>query len=318
MALTLIGDVTVDQTAYNLSTDYALRPQLYFDPFATVKPDAQAMPGSAVIFNLTTDLAAQTVALNESTDVTPLSMGDGQVTITHQEFGAVVQTTALLRGTSYIVPYNAVVANCLGFNAGISLDTIARIKFQAGDNVRYATGGATDPAGRTSVEPGDILVGDDTRRALADLRGANVATFGNAYAGMIHPDVSYDFRGSTGGANWRDPHTYSSPEAIWNGEVGQFEGVRFIESPRAPVFADAGSSTTLTDVYATLIFGQQSFAKAHSYTDGNGAMPQIIPSPVVDRLRRFVGLGWYWLGQYAIYRQAALRRIESASSIGSN
>jgi N4-gp56 family major capsid protein len=318
VALTIASDVTLDQTAYNLATDYALRPQLYFDMFATVKPDAQAMPGKAVIFNFTTDLAAATVALDESTDVTPASMGDSQVTITHQEFGNAVQTTAFLRGTSYVVPYDAVVANVLGYNAGISLDGIARIKFQAGDNVRYATGGGTDPTGRTSVEPGDTLAGDDVRRAFADLQGANVAQFGNAYAGVMHPDVAYDFRGATGGANWRDPHTYSSPEGIWNGEVGQFEGIRFITSPRAPVFADAGSSTTLTDVYATLIFGQQSFAKAHSYTDGNGAMPQIVASPVTDRLRRFVGIGWYWLGQYAIYRQAALRRVESSSSIGSN
>jgi len=29
-------------------------------------------------------------------------------------------------------------------------------------------------------------------------------------------------------------------------------------------------------------------------------------------------MGWYWLGQYGIFRQAAIRRTESASSIGNN
>jgi N4-gp56 family major capsid protein len=318
MAMTISTDVTVDQAAYNLATAYALRPELYFDRFATVRPDKQAHPGKTVIFNLTADIAAATVALDESTDVTPSSMSDSQVTVTLLEQGFAVKTTAYLRGTSYVVPYDAVVANVVGFNAGISLDTLARIQMQAGSNVRYATGGATDPSGRTSVEPGDVLVSDDVRRALAELRGANVKPFGSMYAGMMHPDVAYDFRGATGGANWRDPHTYSSADAIWAGEIGAFEGVRYIESPRAPVFADAGSSTTLTDVYATLIWGQEALAKAHSYTDGNGAMPQIIPGPVTDTLRRFVPLGWYWLGGYKVYREAALRRIESSSSIGTN
>jgi N4-gp56 family major capsid protein len=313
VAITIAGDVTWDQSAYNLLTDYALRPELYFDRLCTVKPDRQAMPGKAVIFNFTSDLAAATVALNESTDVTPASMADSQVTLTHAEHGNAVQTTAFVRGTSYI-PVDPVVANIIGYNAGISLDGIARIKAQAGDNVRYA-GSA---AGRTTIIPSQTLTAANVRRTLADLRGASVATFGGYYAAIIHPDVSYDLRAETGAAAWRDPHTYSQPGEIWNGEVGVFEGFRFMESPRAPVFADAGSSTTLTDVYGTLFLGQQALAKAHSYTDGNGAMPQIVPGPVTDILRRFVPLGWYWLGSYGVYRQAALRRYESASSIGSN
>ena len=94
--------------------------------------------------------------------------------------------------------------------------------------------------------------------------------------------------------------------------------MRFIESPRAPIFADAGSSTTLTDVYATLIFGRQALAKAYSIQDGGGPLPTVFPTPIIDNLRRFQGAAWYWLGGYAIFRQAALRRIESSSSIGTN
>jgi hypothetical protein len=40
--------------------------------------------------------------------------------------------------------------------------------------------------------------------------------------------------------------------------------------------------------------------------------------PVVDKLRRFPPVSWYWLGTYGIFRQAALRAVESASSIGTN
>lgn len=319
MAITITTDVSVDQVAYNLASDFALRPELYFDAVADVRPDRQAHPGSSVKFTITSDLAVASTTINESTDITPASMADSQVEVTLAEYGNAVKTTALLRGTSFVVPYDPVVANVIGFNAGVSLDTIARDVLKAGDNVRYATGGTTTPTARNTVEPEDVLVAADVRRTLADLRGANVPTYSaGLYAAWIHPDVSYDLRGETGAAAWRDPHTYSQPGEIWNGEIGAFEGFRFVETPRAPVFADAGSSTTLTDVYATLFAGRQALAKAHSYTDGNGAMPQIIPGPVTDTLRRFVPLGWYWLGGYAVYRQACLRRFESSSSIGSN
>jgi N4-gp56 family major capsid protein len=113
-------------------------------------------------------------------------------------------------------------------------------------------------------------------------------------------------------------HTYSQPGEIWTGEIGSFEGIRFIETPRAKVFADAGSSTTLTDVYATLVLGRQGLAKAFSVSDGNGAFPKVIPGPVTDKLRRFVPMSWYWLGTYGRFREAAIRRIESASTIGVN
>lgn len=314
---TRTDDVDYDQTAYDRMAYFALRPQLYFDPVADVKPTRQAMPGSAVVFTIQSDLAVASTALDESTDVDAVALGDSQVTLTLAEYGNAVITTAKLRGTSF-VELDPIVANVIGFNAGISIDTVARGALEAGTNVRYATGGTTTPTARNTVEPEDTLTAADVRRALADLRGANVAEIGNMYASFIHPDVSYDLRGETGAAAWRDPHTYSQPGEIWSGEIGAFEGFRFVETPRAPLFADAGSSTTLTDVYATLFMGRQALAKAHSYTDGNGPTPRVIPGPITDKLRRFVPMGWYWLGAYGRFREAALRRVDSSSSIGSN
>jgi hypothetical protein len=39
---------------------------------------------------------------------------------------------------------------------------------------------------------------------------------------------------------------------------------------------------------------------------------------VTDKLRRFQPMGWYWLGAYSIFRQQAVRRVESASTIAVN
>ena len=312
------GQVTWDQAAYDKLTYFALRPELYFDMFADVQPTNQSMPGTSVIFNLTADLSVASSTINQSNDVTPVQLSDSQVTVTLGEYGNAVVTTALLRGTSYI-PVDPVVFNVVGFNAGVSLDTIARNTLQNGANVRYGSPGqANTAAGRTTIIPTNTLAATAVRRALADLRGGNVSTFGGYYTAVIHPDQAYDLRGETGAAAWRDPHTYSQPDQIWTGEVGAFEGFRFIESPRAPVFADAGSSTTLTDVYAALFFGRQAMAKAYSYTDGNGAFPRLVAGPVTDMLRRQQPYGWYWLGGYKEFRAASLRRVETASSIGVN
>jgi N4-gp56 family major capsid protein len=140
------------------------------------------------------------------------------------------------------------------------------------------------------------------------------------YMGYIHPDVSYDLRKETGVASWRDPHVYSDPANIYNGEIGAFEGVRFIETPRAKIFENASNgsgSTGTVDAYCTHIAGRQALAKAHSIVDGNGPFPRVVRGPVVDVLSRFQPVGWYWLGGYARFREASLRRIESASSLGS-
>jgi len=306
------------QNAYDLMAYPALRPELYFDGFADVKATRQAMAGKAVIFTIQSDLAAATTALNESTDISAVAMADTQVTLTLVEYGNAVITSAFLRGTTFLA-LDPITAGVIGFNAGLSIDTVARDVLKAGTNVRYAASGAPGPpVSRATVTPANILQSNDVRRALADLRGGNVATIGGNYVAVIHPDVAYDLRGQATGAGWRDPHTYSQPSEIWNGEVGTFENFKFIETPRAPLFVDAGSSATTTDVYRTMFFGRQALAKAYSYTDGNGPYPKVVPGPVVDHLRRFVPWGWYWLGTYGIFRQTALRAVESASSIGAN
>lgn len=301
------------QDAYNLAAEFALRPELYFDACAEVKPTKQAHAGDVVKWTIYDDLSVATTALVESVDVDAVAMSDSQPSVTLQEHGNAVITTAKLRGTSFLqVDMDA--ANAVGHNAGISLDTLARAVLGAGNNVAYG-GSAT---GRTTVIPTATLDAADVRRQLAELRGDNVQTFGNGYyKAFIHPDVSYDLRGETGADKWRDPHTYSQPENIWRGSIGAFEGFEFIETPRAEVLADAGSSTTLTDVYKTLFLGRQALAKAWSRAV-SAPLPQVVLGPITDKLERFQPVGWYWLGGYGRYREAALRRVETASSIGAN
>lgn len=276
------------------------------------------MPGSAVIFNVSTDLSPATATLNESTDVDAQALSDSQVTLTLAEKGNSVITTAKLRGTSY-VPFDPVVADIISYNAAVSLDLLAGTALNAGTNVRYATGGTTAPTARNTIEPEDVIKANDTRYVLAQMKANSAMPYGDYFVSFMHPHVEYDLRKETGSGAWRTPHEYAQPGEIWAGETGVFEGAKYvISSAGSLLFADAGSSTTLTDVYATLFVGKQALAKAYSYTDGNSEYPQFVMGPVTDKLRRNVPVGWYWLGVYGRFRENSLYRIDSSSSIGTN
>ena len=317
---TQLSSLSVDQVAFDRLAYFALRSELLFDQAADVQPVQQAMPGTGVTFTIFSDIAAATSTLNEVTDVTPTALSDSQVTVTLNEYGNAVVTTAKLRGTAFL-DVDSAAANIIGYNAGDSIDQVVREVLAGGSNVVYATGGASTPTSRVTVQAEDIIAADDVRKTVAQLRAANVATFDGSYMGFIHPDVSYDFRSATDAAAWRTPANYVNPEGIYNGEIGKFESVRFIETPRAKVFTDASNGTSTTgnvDVYCTHIMGRQALAKAYSVQDGNGAVPKIVRGNVTDILMRLQPLGWYWLGGYGRFREASLRRIESSSSIGAN
>ena len=313
MAFTTTGTSNINyvQTAYDLMTRPYLRPELFFDQLADVKPTKQSMPGLVVTFTIQNDLAVASATISESVDITPVSISSSQISVTLAEYGNAIVTTGKLRAGSY-VDIDEVVANVLGYNAAVSIDSVARSVVSAGTTVNYS-GGASS---RATLNNPDYLSAFDVRLAVATLRTNNVPTVGGSYWSFVHPAAAFDLRTQTGQGSWRQPHEYAQPAEIWAGEIGMFEGVRFIETPRAPEFAGASSSASSpADVFGTLFGGVQAFAKAYSIVDGNGPDPHIVPGPVTDTLRRFVPVGWYQIVGYSVFRQPALLRVESVSSI---
>lgn len=307
--------VDYDSTAWNMRAWYALRPNLIFDRFATVSTAPQAHPGTAVEFLFANDLAAATTPLSELTSVDSVGMTDTPLTLTLAEYGNVVKPTRYIQATAYI-PFNPIVANIVGFNAGLSIDTIARNALVAGTVVSYTS--STDSS-RATIAATDTMSAAYARLANAKLVGKNVSPFASGmFTGIIHPDVALDFRSATDLAGWRAANTYVNTELIANGDMGEFEGIRWIKTSRGPILANAGAGSTV-DVYQTLVFGQDALAKGYATGENaTGPYPQVRPGPVTDPLYRFAPVGWYWLGVYGIFRDAAVYRLEGASSIGAN
>lgn len=322
MALTLQNTTDFNQVAYDLRAYNALRPEFYFDDFADVESTNESIVGKSVTFTILNDMPINSTALVDGVDVTATAISDSQLNLVLAEYGAAIVTSAKARGTSFI-DLDPVVSNLLGFNAGISINDVARAALDAGTNVMYGSGsGATtvggDASSRVTVDADDTIGSVDFAAARSRLASMNVQKFGNLYTSFIHPDIVFDvFNEIVSGSNvqtWTAANVYSNPENIYNGEIGSFRGFRFVETPTAPVYQGAGAAGV--NVFGTFCTGRQSLAKAYSKAPGFGPMPHIFPGPVTDYLRRLQPSAWYWLGQYGVFRQQAIIRIESYASLG--
>lgn len=312
MAYTQASSVGSDTAAFEQLAYFALRSQPMFEMAADVKSTNQSHPGASVQFNIYADLAQATSSLTETSDVTAVAMSDSTVTVTLAEKGNAVITTAKLRGTSFL-NVDADAANVIGYNMVDSIDNIVHDVLVGGSNEAWA-GAATSTA---TIAATHNLSATNVRKEVAALRSASVQPYANGtYLGFIHPDVSYDLRDDTAVTDIIQYQIRQDGAAVRQGSIGTFGGVDFIETPRLDIVTDGGVTTT--DVYNTIIVGKQALAKAHSRGPGFGADPGIVFGPVTDTLRRFQPVGWYHLVGYSRFREASIRRIEAASSIGAN
>ena len=317
MAYTGTGDVSSDTAAFQQLAYFAFRSQPMYEMVADVRSTAQTHNGASVQFNIYDNMDQATSALTQDSDVTAVALGDSTVTVTLAEYGNAVITTAKLRGTSFL-NVDADAANIIGYNMVDSVDKLVSNVANAGTNVIYSTGSGALPTSRVTIADANTIDTATARQAVAELRGASAPGFENGnYLGMIHPDVSYDLRALTAVTDVIQFQIRQEGAAVRNGSIGVFGGIEWIENPRAPILDDAGATST-TNVYQTLVAGRQALAKAFSRAPGFGEDPSVVFGPVTDTLRRFHPVGWYHLVGHSVFRQAALRRIESSSSIGDN
>lgn len=293
-------------TAYQRSAMNALRAEVHFDQFAKVKPGDLTSPGNPVKFLFWDDIAAATTPLDESTDVDAVGLSDSLVTVTPDEYGNAVKLTLRVRTDDFLIGFDADVAELLNWNMIDTIDELAKTAVDAATNVTYQ-----GQASEAAITASDTMTALRVRTERAKLRAASVKYWmGGAYGALIHPDVAIDLMSETGDAAWVTPANYSDASRIWNGEVGKFSNFRFVESERCNLNADGGATTV--DTYTTYFFGQEFLAKAESIP------PHMVLSPVTDKLRRFQPLGWHVYAGWGILRQAAIRRVLTASSIGAN
>lgn len=299
------GSAGLVQLAYDRLVEFALRATPLIRDVADKKPARQSIPGSTVNLQIYKDLDKATTALTETTDPDAVALGTPDlISITLKEYGNTALTTRALQLFS-LSEVDPAISNIIAFNMADSIDEVAQTELLKGTQKLYG-GTRTSTA---TVTAGDTLTAAMIRKSVAKLRANKVAyRKGNMYWTGIHPEVSHDLRAETGAGSWRQPHEYQSNDQIWAGEIGNFEGAFFVESPRLYNATDGASSAR---VYRSFMAGAQAFAEAVAEE------PHVVIGPVVDKLMRFRPIGWYGVLGHSIYRDKALYRLETGSSIAS-
>lgn len=281
----------------------ALRHMPQLRAIADTRPVQVDKPGSSVTLYTYPDLAVATTPLSETADPDAVALGNPTgTTITLNEYGVATISTIRLKNFSFsdIEPnqYDQV-----AYNQRNSMDVLVRDVISAGSNVIYS---GTGNAATADVAAGDVFTSGNVRKAVTTLRrNAAEGKRGDLYGCWLHPDVAFDLKSETDAAGWRTAHVNAAPDLIWPGEIGEYEGAFFVESARMKVANDGTSSAP---VYRTIFAGQEALAEAVAVE------PEVRIGVVPDKLNRFHPLGWYGLLGWSIFRQAALVRVESASS----
>lgn len=289
--------------AYDLAVYPSLRPELIFDQFATVRPTRLTHRGGSARFSFVDDIAEQTTPLLENIDVDSVTLTSKALTVSMREYGTAVTNTALLRGTSMIA-MDPLIAERVGYNAGLSIDTLARTALDAA-SITYddsTTGTITEIGASSSYLNGLLL-----QEAVATMQADNVRPFqGGNYVCVVSPYQAQHLKYDTSDTGWRYVTTRNEGTAgnsIYMGEIGMYEGVRIIVNNH------------LTSNGTAYFMGAEALAKVYSDAPGFGPNPRVVISPVVDKLRRFATVGWYHLVGYSVFRNDALIRIKTASGL---
>ena len=322
------------QTAYDRALEFALRAQPMFRMIADKRPVQQAMPGSSVTFELYQDLVQQITPLNELVDPDAVAAGNPTtVSVTLNEYGNAILVSNKLDLFSF-TDVTAALVNQVAWNLVDSVDLIVQNVLALGTQTlrRSGTAGVVGYGfGTTPTNP--VLVNQIggaadsniafssmnsvvARQAVAQLRTNKVhPNKGSFYTAYIHPQVSYDLRAETGAAAWRDPHNFSAAGNIWAGEIGEYEGACYIETPRAQsaqtgaAYSGASAPAGLSRVYNTYYTGQQALAEAVAEEF------HTVRGPVVDKLTRFQPLGWYGVSGWSLYRPESLIVAQTTSTL---
>ena len=158
---------------------------------------------------------------------------------------------------------------------------------------------------------------NDVDSALADIIAYNAADSidsvvasvlnGSTGTNVIHPRQSADLRAESGTGGFQELTKYVDRTPFVAGAVGVLEGAFIVETPRVP--SAANTQSPAVTVYSAIVAGREALAEA-TVQDTS-----VVIGPEIDALRRFRTIGWYYFGGFARLREAALYRIETATSI---
>lgn len=198
----------------------------------------------------------------------------------------------------------------LGASYGETKDSLIRGELMNGTNIMYCDtvaedGKKTPVTGYAGMSAGNNrLTPDMVNKAATWLKKCKATKINGKYVAVVHPSVAYDLRSSK---EWIEAHKYAATTEIFNGEIGELHGVRFVETTNAPVHKEDGKM-----VYSTFFMGKNAYA---TIDPEGGGMEMIVKSrqQAGGPLDQFSTAGYKFEEATKILYPERLLRVESCS-----
>ena len=312
------------KTYYDMELIETTQAALVHDQFGQKRPIPKG-GGKNIEFRRFASLEKAVIPLTEGVTPNGKTLDVSTVTATVAQYGDYITQSDVLELTAID---NTILeaTTLLGRQAGLTLDTVTRNVLQAGTNVSYASkwSGTTETAvtQRSALNATAALKVDTVNQVVAKLRAANAPTIDGKYVAIIHPYAAYDLMRDP---EWIDAHKYAQPENLYEGELGEIGGVRFVQTSEALILRDTtcplinseGSTTDVANrlaVFCTLFLAQG----AYGVTEIEGGGLQTIikqkgSAGTADPLDQRSSVGWKALKTAELLVPDYIVRVESCS-----
>ncbi len=295
------------KTYYDMTLIDEAEANLVHEQFGQKRP-IPANGGKNIEFRKFASLPKALTPLTEGVTPDGKSLTVSTVTATVNQYGDYITQSDVLELTAID---NTIVeaTKILGRQAGVTLDTVVRNVLHSGTNVTYcpkigADGAETAVTSRASLDNTCQLTVKVLQQVVAKLRAQNAPTINGKYVGIIHPYAAYDLMRDP---EWMDAHKYTTPENIFNNEIGEIAGIRFVESSEAKIYSGG--------VFGTLVMGDG----AYGVTEVTGGGLQTIikqkgSAGTADPLDQRSSVGWKAMRTAELLIPQYLVRVESKSA----
>lgn len=303
------------KTFYNTALLQNARPELYYLQLAK----KQALPkkhGRTVEFRKFATLPNAT-ALTEGVVPDGKNVSVTNITDSLAQYGMYVAISDVLDDHA-IDDVGLATTEELAASMGKTQDELCRDDAMTGTNVMYCSAGGTAVSSRSALTMDSKLTGEMVAKAVTILKKANAPKINGKYVAVVHPSVAHDLRQDSA---WVEAHKYAAVTEIFNGEIGELHGVRFVETSQAKVIKDATCPANGSDryaVYCTLFVGKD----AYGVIDPEGGNAQMIiknRGEAGGPLEQFSTMGYKFEtnGAVILYQERMLR-VESLSSFSAD
>jgi hypothetical protein len=266
--------------------------------------------GSQYFWNIYSDVATQGRRLNETQPMPETNFTVSQASLTVTEMGNSVPYTGKLTALAEH-DVQAIVSKALKNDARKCFDIEAWNQFNTTllrASVTTQTTSVVLTTNGTASQANNVAMGTGHIKAISDtMRERNIPGFVNDdYVAIARPTTYRPFKNEL---ETLHQYTEMGLNMIFNGEVGRYEGIRFVEQSFIPAGGAADSTTYdpytgTADAWDNTLSDWVYFCGADTCNEAI-VIPEEVRAKLPGDYGRSGGIAWYYLGGFGLFHTTA-------------